>query len=663
MRTIVDTHTHNATIISFESLLVHMVPPTTAVQRRSKRRAAQSVSKDAPTEVAAGKATASGNNAPTKRPRSIPAKVSIAAATTKTAEIALKTAINVNDDDDDTSSKNTVVSFYFPKEPASLSRGREYYDVIHIALKSCKGKETFTVRCGDTLRLTTESGKQVFCRVYRFMTRATKQFVKSNKKENVVKVEGHWLLHRNDLVKQLGETITPCSQEFVNQLGEHELVLTKTSASLNLSGIEGIVRLLYIRPNEHVPTALRPNEYVCRFTLDFDAVNKTLDWGTLDMEPMDVSPVENEIEDVFNKNSLDDALSSSIDDDDSDSTVSIEEVSKVTIQEGGGASLRSEIRVGSNFQVEVKPFVPGHYVQTRQPVLVYKAHAISDDDLFQFLNSVADLHNEYLRNNSITMDEPYTPLRHSRAEEVMQELPETGMLTGSSMSTASMLAGSRCRLQKECDADAVLEILAWHVYDTKAALATIQSSLHRITVGWTRPEKDIFDDGFRRNSGSLRIIAKAITPTKTMKDVIDYFYRFKVSDQFRKFQDKKRKLAVRMVECIESRKYYESPSSNNGATALGLSGAITESFEQPSHWSEKSISNILETKDQRVRAAKQLLIDVKDSFGSKKMAEVASVVRQLQECYEPVARSFLFKLLDGEPELQKRFLGFLPKHF
>jgi hypothetical protein len=209
----------------------------------------------------------------------------------------------------------------------------------------------------------------------------------------------------------------------------------------------------------------------------------------------------------------------------------------------------------------------------------------------------------------------------------------------------------------------VLEILASHVYDTKAALATIQSSLHRITVGWTRPEKDIFDDGFRRNSGSLRIIAKAITPTKTMKDVIDYFYRFKVSDQFRKFQDKKRKLAVRMVECIESRKYYESPSSNNGATALGLSGANTESFEPASHWSEKSISNILETKDQRVRAAKQLLIDVKDRFGSKKMAEVASVIRQLQECYEPVARSFLFKLLDGEPELQKRFLGFLPKHF
>jgi hypothetical protein len=51
------------------------------------------------------------------------------------------------------------------------------------------------------------------------------------------------------------------------------------------------------------------------------------------------------------------------------------------------------------------------------------------------------------------------------------------------------------------------------------------------------------------------MIGKGIAPTKDFKDTIDYHYRFKIPDQFRRFQDKKREQAVRMIECIETRRH------------------------------------------------------------------------------------------------------------
>jgi len=146
-----------------------------------------------------------------------------------------------------------------------------------------------------------------------------------------------------------------------------------------------------------------------------------------------------------------------------------------------------------------------------------------------FLNRVAELHNPYLQQNGMKMDEPYSPLPYDRVEDIMRQTPGQHPPTGSFMSTASMLGGVRSGLSKECNADSLLEILADHDYDTDRALVTIQSNLNRITSGWTRAEKDIFDDGFRRHQGALRTIAKAIGPTKSLQDVIDYYYRCTLS--------------------------------------------------------------------------------------------------------------------------------------
>jgi hypothetical protein len=555
------------------------------------------------------------------------------------------------------SSANTVVSYSWPKQPVSVGHSREVYECIRISLRAAKETTSFTARRGDTLRLLTESGMYALCRVNQFVKLSKASTM--GKHECDVTIEGNWLLHRTDVENLLGDSASLDCRTFLNELSERELILTRKLAILDITKIVGKSRVLFLQPKGDVPSSFPGREYFCRFILEINASNKKLEWVALDSNQIVLQTAENSDDpDDDDARVLDETLSSPSND--GGSTTSIEDTSKIALQEGGGAMLRTEIRVGSTYQADVRPFVPGRVSQSRMPVLVYKANAISDSDLFHFLNRVADLHNDYLQNNLITLEEPYTPLSHARAEDFMRVTSRFQRFTGSSMSTSSMLAGKPCRLQRECNSDAVLETLTFHKYDTAAAFSAIQSDICLITSGWTKSEREIFDCGFRRNTGSLRDAARAMSTTKSMKDVIDFFYRFKVSDQFRKFQDKKRTFAVQMVECIEARKHLESLSSNH---ALGLSANIIDSACPSSHWSGKSISSIAVVTDDRVRSAKELLLDVREKYGNNRLVEVVSVIRQLQDCYDVESRSHLFKLLDGHPELQKRFLDFLPKQF
>lgn len=625
--------------------------------RQAKRRATEAIAEIVNTSQAAEKLTA---NIKSKRPRINQVK--------KVKSVSSSKLIDADDDDD--SMDGTLIEYSWPVEPLPLVRVRThaYYSQIRISITSLKHKRMFTLRHGGNIRISTGNGKQLFCRVNRFVTRVST--TENNRGNGDVKVEGNWLVTRKDLMKHFGSSVTPECQEYLDKLQRNELVLTNTSCSLDIAGIEGNIRLLYIQPNQTIPLDPPTNTYICRFTLEIDTTRRTLEWGIVNPLKLDEPAVDDVDEETIEEHSnidVDESVSSSSEDTDNetDTSSSVEEVSGVAIREGGSAMLRTEIRVGPKFQVELQPFKVVPFVQSRKPMLVHKANSISDGDLLAFLNNVADMHNKYLSRNSMTMEEPYSPLSNAQLEKVMIETPSLDRLTGSFMSTSSMLAGKRCRLLRECDSDSLLEILAFHKYDTKCALEAIEKDLNRITAGWTQAEKEIFDDAFRRNNGSLRKISKAIAPTKNVKDVIDYFYRFKVSDQFRKFQDKKRAMAVRIVECIETKKYCESltVSSNAGPISAAASGDDFETLGKPSHWSEKSASSLALARDDRIHKAKRLLLDVKDRLGSKRMAEVASVIRQLQSCYEPNGRSFLFKLLDGQPDLQRRFLDFLPKHY
>ena len=67
-------------------------------------------------------------------------------------------------------------------------------------------------------------------------------------------------------------------------------------------------------------------------------------------------------------------------------------------------------------------------------------------------------------------------------------------------------------------------------------------------------EQEQFNNGFHEHQNSLEKINKVI-PTKNHKEVVDYHYRFKIPDQFKKYRSHKREQAQRMMEKVERRRY------------------------------------------------------------------------------------------------------------
>ena len=101
-------------------------------------------------------------------------------------------------------------------------------------------------------------------------------------------------------------------------------------------------------------------------------------------------------------------------------------------------------------------------------------------------------------------------------------------------------------LTRECYEDKIIEVLHDSSYDTKVALKKIgEEPLSYLTI-WNRNEKESFNNGFRRYRGSLRSLSKGVV-SKNYKDVIDYHYRFKIPYQFRKYQEKKREQARKIM--------------------------------------------------------------------------------------------------------------------
>jgi hypothetical protein len=353
-------------------------------------------------------------------------------------------------------------------------------------------------------------------------------------------------------------------------------------------------------------------------------------------------------------NSLEAAVESSDDDDDNDDMGdATDEDEKRVVAEGEGSNLRTNISVGADYQAKVPAFQGGAYSTSRRPPKpMWKPNVVSQDDLSKFLEAASVILNEYLATNNLTTNDPYTPLPSGRAEEIMRANIEQGFLTASSMSTASVVAGSTMRnsLRKECDADSLFERLWECNCDATAALAHIQQEPTRYISTWSSFEKEMFNDSFRRHHGAVRKVAKSLAPFKSLPEVIDYQYRFKIPDQFRLYQERKGEIAMRIVECIDNRRVVD-PTTEVRRRPVG----------SKIHWSETNASDLVLATEERKEKARQLMLDANLVLGKIAIGRVATAVKELNRSDSAESRSVLFSLLQGQSDLQRRFMEFLPK--
>lgn len=235
-----------------------------------------------------------------------------------------------------------------------------------------------------------------------------------------------------------------------------------------------------------------------------------------------------------------------------------------------GSTTKGSIFVGPEHQVDVPPFTPGQTVASRNPTLVWKPGAVSDDVVDEYLNKASKILNDYMEQNGLVVDDPYAPLPSARVMAMVEAENNGKPLTLSRLSTASSLSKDRNELMRECKLDELLTTLQENDYNPEKALAYVAENPREFLTIWTEKERESFNSVFRRNQGSLRMIAKALSGTKTFKDVVDYHYRFKIPDQFRRYQEKKREQALRMMECVEHRRSLEAPISQRHEAAAEL---------------------------------------------------------------------------------------------
>lgn len=376
------------------------------------------------------------------------------------------------------------------------------------------------------------------------------------------KFRARWFFAKNKIDQIIPHKLTlQHTQE--TYFSPYDLILTNQYDDNAAATISRRVQVIYRRPEPGAGVPTFPKDtYVCRFALAFGA-------DDVDRSEIHLTPFSGQNDDwgelhvnstkrrrLFSPRSAEETNVPSNSASDSDDSSSIHSPRAVRVDEGTIA--QRDIRVGSKHQATVPRFIPNQIVVSREPTLVWKAQEVPKESLSQFLEQVASVLFPYLKENRLTQEEPYSPLEWAEMEAVTKATCSNNLPTLSTLCTATSLSGSSTAMLREFDIDSIMELLHQKEYDTTAALATIKASPQEFLTVWSTREKEVFNYKFRKHAGSLRMVLKGISSSKSVQDIVDYHYRFKIPDQFRLFQNKNREQAVRMVESTEERRSINS---------------------------------------------------------------------------------------------------------
>eukprot|EP00980_Cylindrotheca_fusiformis_P009921 scaffold2195_cov132-Cylindrotheca_fusiformis.AAC.5 len=522
-----------------------------------------------------------------------------------------------------------------------------------------------TVELGDTVELRVpkhaapgeEEGQTMIARVESIWRETP-----PGSSDPIFKFRARWFFmkkHVDDLLQQglsSNRSLESCSKK----LSPFDLILTNQYDDNVPSTICRKVYVVYRQPglDSTLPTFPQGN-YVCRFALSFGIVS--IDRSTVDLKPY--SGKNDDWKEMLLRpekrrrlvvSTTTEQVTESGKHSDSDDCSSIH--SSKAVKVGEGTIAQRDTRVGSNHQAVVPPFSADQRVVSRNPTLVWKADAIAKKDLNGFVERVSAVLYPYLKENRLTQEEPYSPLGWEEMETVTKATGSNSLPTLSTLCTATSLSESNRPMLREFDIDAIMAVLHSEDYDTEKALIRITDSPTEFLTVWSRREKEVFDYSFRKHAGSLRMVLKGISSSKSVQDIVDYHYRFKIPDQFRLFQNKNREKAVRMVESIEARR---NINSNIAVDCERRSGHGTS---EKTGWLETGTGDASGATRERRSNAKRVLLEIDQKLGQEKLAQLMDLIRGFHQRSASDLIAEIDEVFDGASELKSMFLDFLPSH-
>ena len=239
---------------------------------------------------------------------------------------------------------------------------------------------------------------------------------------------------------------------------------------------------------------------------------------------------------------------------------------------------------------------------------------------------------------------------------------------------------------REISIDCLLTQLHECDYKSDEALEKVSANPEKFVAVWNQDERDQFDSSFRVYRDSLRMIAKNLTDAKTCKDVVEYHYRFKLVENFRRFKAKKQEQAREMIETVEYRMLKERKAiearneecSDDDNESSDEDGGKANDLPDEQSSRDGPMNSRIRTwfktgcsKDGSEGAAQQrrnhacnFLVQVKDQVGVDAYLALAKCLKSFASQSQPSLvdlKASAKDVLKSHPSFFDQFIEFLPK--
>jgi len=344
-----------------------------------------------------------------------------------------------------------------------------------------------------------------------------------------MKVQTRWFFKKEDIKGLSGRFIIQgqatrgdAKDQIFDAMSSKDLILTDQSDDNDVTSIlrkATVVRRKPLDGSDDREMSIPDGAFVCRYELNFCPASSSGGGGTVE-----VHPFEDETDSFMVANHEIDGMKK------------ITSLNSFVSTEGPTVG---KIHVGPNHQAVVPEQIDLERKTSRRgmanppsariPTLVWDPKSNDDSAVDSFLDEACSL----LVQNRIT-------------KAGMKPFHEVNCVESPDL-------GAETKRPRECRIDVLLTELHNCKYDAKKALKKVSDNPEKFMTIWTRSEKDQFDASYRAYRESLRAISQSMGEKRSTNDVIDYLYRFKLVENFRRFSAKKREKAREMMETVENR--------------------------------------------------------------------------------------------------------------
>lgn len=511
-----------------------------------------------------------------------------------------------------------------------------------------------------------------------------------------MKYRVRWFFKKSDVVSIRGQFVGVSRSELVSAMTPRDILLGEQTDINEISTILGKCKVIRIKPD---PAAGRKRSssrisksqgaFFCRYNISIVPPPKSKGKGKIVITPYEGPDEEENEEDVQkhpNKKPRMDTKRSSQQSDD----VQAKEQERTTAEEAttenhaaskngnsssaeekdddssqgmsdrrtrkkapvteGSATLK--IKVGEEHQASLPPQMNKRkYLPTRKPTMVWKPQGINDTKLHSYFNEASAILKAHMK---------------EKGYDMTRSLPHNIPSEFSANDSKARLA-SHCAY-REFNVDDLIFLLHDHNYNTASALKGLKNYPEEYLFIWTKEDKALYNAGFQNHSSNLHLISKNVAISNkhkgVHKDVVDYHYRFKIPDQFKRFQDLKREQARRMLEAGERLRLNEFLSE--GGYQNGHASSTTGGPKKNQQWSKNGgVPGEIGELEARRLGCKSFLFEVREAVGPEKYLTLVNLLKSLHArvLTIPQLKEGFAAILENHPKLMSQFDAYLPTSF